>query len=144
MPNVKKLMAEGSYTLKKRSVLPSSSAVNWGSMYMLIVLSSCNNDVFVDELKVSDTDIQMSGEGDSIIVEMSTPVWDIYTVNFEKEVSSTRSYLNENDSISYNGVVKGFTVKRTDDRHLSIRVDENLSKEDFKFNITMEKSGSVD
>ena len=104
---------------------------------MLIVLSSCNNDVFVDELKVSDTDIQMSGEGDSIIVEMSTPVWDIYTVNFEKEVLSTRSYLNENDSISYNGVVKGFTVKRIDDRHLSIRVDENLSKEDFKFNITM-------
>ena len=34
MPNVKKLMEEGSYTLKKRSVLPSSSAVNWASMYM--------------------------------------------------------------------------------------------------------------
>lgn len=34
MPNVKKLMANGSYTLKKRSVLPSSSAVNWASMYM--------------------------------------------------------------------------------------------------------------
>lgn len=34
MPNVKKLMADGSYTLKKRSVLPSSSAVNWASMYM--------------------------------------------------------------------------------------------------------------
>lgn len=34
MPNVKKLMEEGAYTLKKRSVLPSSSAVNWASMYM--------------------------------------------------------------------------------------------------------------
>jgi len=34
MPNLKKLMAEGAYTLKKRSVLPSSSAVNWASMYM--------------------------------------------------------------------------------------------------------------
>lgn len=34
MPNVKKLMSEGSYTLKKRSVLPSSSAVNWASMFM--------------------------------------------------------------------------------------------------------------
>lgn len=34
MPNVKKLMEEGSYTLKKRSVLPSSSAVNWASMFM--------------------------------------------------------------------------------------------------------------
>ncbi|MDL2223360.1 alkaline phosphatase [Bacteroidales bacterium OttesenSCG-928-M11] len=34
MPNTKKLMEEGSYTLKKRSVLPSSSAVNWASMFM--------------------------------------------------------------------------------------------------------------
>ena len=34
MPTVKKLMTEGSYTLKKRSVLPSSSAVNWASMFM--------------------------------------------------------------------------------------------------------------
>lgn len=34
IPVIKKLMAEGSGTLKKRSVLPSSSAVNWASMYM--------------------------------------------------------------------------------------------------------------
>lgn len=34
MPHVKKMMAEGAYTLKKRSVLPSSSAVNWASMFM--------------------------------------------------------------------------------------------------------------
>ncbi|WP_442878924.1 alkaline phosphatase [Bacteroides sp.] len=34
MPHVKKLMKEGAYTLKKRSVLPSSSAVNWASMFM--------------------------------------------------------------------------------------------------------------
>lgn len=34
MPNVKQLMSEGSYTLQKRSVLPSSSAVNWASMFM--------------------------------------------------------------------------------------------------------------
>ena len=34
MPHVKKLMAEGTYTLTKRSVLPSSSAVNWASMFM--------------------------------------------------------------------------------------------------------------
>lgn len=34
MPVTKQLMKEGSYTLKKRSVLPSSSAVNWGSMFM--------------------------------------------------------------------------------------------------------------
>ena len=29
MPNVKKLMEDGAYTLKKRSALPSSSAINW-------------------------------------------------------------------------------------------------------------------
>lgn len=34
MPNVKKLMDAGSYTLENRSVLPSSSAVNWASMFM--------------------------------------------------------------------------------------------------------------
>ena len=34
IPHIKQLMAEGSYTLEKRSVLPSSSAVNWASMFM--------------------------------------------------------------------------------------------------------------
>ena len=34
MPTVKQMMAEGSYTLEKRTVLPSSSAVNWGTMFM--------------------------------------------------------------------------------------------------------------
>ena len=34
MPQVKQMMADGSFTLKKRSVLPSSSAVNWASMFM--------------------------------------------------------------------------------------------------------------
>lgn len=34
MPTLRKLMAEGSYTVQNRSVLPSSSAVNWSSMFM--------------------------------------------------------------------------------------------------------------
>lgn len=34
MPAVKEMMKNGSYTLEKRSVLPSSSAVNWASMFM--------------------------------------------------------------------------------------------------------------
>ena len=34
MPTVKSLMENGCYTLKKRTVLPSSSAPNWASMFM--------------------------------------------------------------------------------------------------------------
>lgn len=34
MPNVKSLMDNGCYTLTKRTVLPSSSAPNWASMFM--------------------------------------------------------------------------------------------------------------
>ena len=34
MPNYRSMMKRGSYTLKNRSVLPSSSAVNWASMFM--------------------------------------------------------------------------------------------------------------
>ncbi len=33
-PVMKQMMADGSWTLKARSVLPSSSAVNWASMIM--------------------------------------------------------------------------------------------------------------
>ena len=33
-PNIEALMKNGSYTLERRSVLPSSSAVNWASMLM--------------------------------------------------------------------------------------------------------------
>ena len=34
MPNVRRLMENGSYTLKKRTTLPSHSASNWASMFM--------------------------------------------------------------------------------------------------------------
>ena len=34
IPNIQQLMKDGTYTLEKRSVLPSSSAVNWASMFM--------------------------------------------------------------------------------------------------------------
>ena len=34
MPILKQMMKEGSWTLRKRSVLPSSSAANWASMFM--------------------------------------------------------------------------------------------------------------
>ena len=34
MPTVKGLAADGAYTVKKRSVLPSASAINWAAMFM--------------------------------------------------------------------------------------------------------------
>lgn len=34
IPNIRSLMDNGCYTLKERSVLPSSSAINWASMFM--------------------------------------------------------------------------------------------------------------
>ena len=34
IPSIRKMMDNGSYSLKTRSVLPSSSAVNWASMLM--------------------------------------------------------------------------------------------------------------
>ena len=34
MPTVKQMMANGAWTLQARSILPSSSACNWASMYM--------------------------------------------------------------------------------------------------------------
>lgn len=33
IPTIKQLMADGAYTLEKRSALPSSSAINWAPVY---------------------------------------------------------------------------------------------------------------
>lgn len=33
VPNIRALMAQGCYTMKKRAVLPSASAINWASMF---------------------------------------------------------------------------------------------------------------
>ncbi len=33
LPNLKMMMNEGSYTLEKRSVMPSASAINWASIF---------------------------------------------------------------------------------------------------------------
>ena len=37
MPQFRSMMQDGCYTLENRSVLPSSSAVNWASMFMGVV-----------------------------------------------------------------------------------------------------------
>ena len=34
LPNIKFLMDNGSWTLTKRSVMPSASAINWATMFM--------------------------------------------------------------------------------------------------------------
>jgi len=34
MPNLRAMMADGAWTLRKRSILPTSSAANWASMFM--------------------------------------------------------------------------------------------------------------
>lgn len=34
IPNIRKVMARGAWTLRDRAVLPSSSAINWATMFM--------------------------------------------------------------------------------------------------------------
>ena len=58
MPNVKQLMENGAYTLKKRSALPSSSAINW-ALSLIHIYTYQNNEYkkFTQPKNAGDADL---------------------------------------------------------------------------------------
>lgn len=127
----------------------------------IFVLYSCNNDVFVDEMNASKTDLQMSGEGDSTVIDFSTSGWHIISVyngeEYYKDIFYGKIYdengdiLEKNDVpfydfkidkgyIVHSGTREGFTISRTQDKCLKIKLDENLTGNDFKFTILIGNS----
>ncbi|HRN15901.1 MAG TPA: hypothetical protein PLF38_02455 [Xylanibacter oryzae] len=127
----------------------------------LFLFNSCNNDVFVDEMNASTTNLQMSGEGDSTVVGFSTSDWHILSVyygdEYYKDVFYGKLYdvngniINNDDVpfydfkidkgyIIHSGTQEGFTISRTQDKCLNIKLDENLTGKDFMFTILIGNS----
>lgn len=127
----------------------------------LFLLYSCNNNVFVDEMNASATNLEMSGEGDSTVIEFSTSDWHILSVyygdEYFKDVFYGKIYdekgnmLQKDDipfydfnidkgSIVHSGTKEGFTISRLQDKCLKIKLDENLTGNDFKFTILVGNS----
>ena len=100
----------------------------------LLTLCSCNNDVFVDELKASATEIEMNGDGDSTTIYTNTSDWKIWSVEDTSNPEGNKfrgvAYDEDGDTegnynvefylinkakgkLVYTGQQNGFTVKVT-------------------------------
>ena len=122
----------------------------------LLTLCSCNNDVFVDELKASATEIEMNGDGDSTTIYTNTSDWKIWSVedtsNPEGNKFRGMAYDEDGDTkgnynvefylinkakgkLVYTGRQNGFTVNHSKDNAIDISVDENLLDSAFKFTV---------
>lgn len=122
----------------------------------LLTLCSCNNDVFVDELKASATEIEMNGDGDSTTIYTNTSDWKIWSVEDTSNPEGNKfrgvAYDEDGDTegnynvefylinkakgkLVYTGQQNGFTVNHRKDNAIDIFVDENLLDSAFKFTV---------
>jgi len=121
----------------------------------LLTFCSCNNDVFVDELQTSATEIEMNGDGDSTTIQTNTSDWKIWSVDDTSnpagsqfrgkvydESGDTKGYdvnffqINRaKGKLVYTGRQNGFTINRNKDNAIDISVDENLQDSAFKFTV---------
>lgn len=126
--------------------------------YCLIQLNSCNDDVFVKELKTSDTELQMNGNGDSATIYINTSDWAVtaiydtenpmtnifYGIEYDENGHALEKYkisLLQNriskGKVIYTGEDNGFTISRKDDNTLGVSVDENILDSTFNFTIVV-------
>jgi hypothetical protein len=127
------------------------------STLVLPSLCSCNNDVFIDEMNASTTEIQMNGSGDSTTVNMNKNDWNVVSVVFTDRPKVDNLFYGRlydcDDNQIYNYDIplsqisvpwtkmvcsrrySGFTISHPENTSLKIAVDENLSDSDFKFTI---------
>ena len=122
----------------------------------LLLLTSCNSDVFIDELKASSTELQMNGNGDSTTVTINSGEYYITSIDQPKNPTASQFYgkiydengnkISEYDvpffqygmlkgKMVYSGPSNGFTVSRLKDESIDIHLDENLNDSAFKFTI---------
>lgn len=120
IPNIRQLMKDGSYSLKARSVLPSSSAVNWASMLMgagptlhgytewnsrTPEIPSASTDqygifptifgVIKAQVPNAQTGVIYSWEGIGYLFEKKAVALDAYTGNDSLSLSKTISFITQ-------------------------------------------------
>ena len=115
---------------------------------ILLVLDSCNGDVFVDDFRTSDSALTLDGNGDVATIRFASANWDLlrmynYDENFSHpyKVFDANGHLTMTDQIPYlkglgkivcDGKLISFTVDRSNPKELKIVVDENARSTHFR------------
>ena len=126
-------------------------------MMLSTMLAGCNDDVFVDKLSASATEVQMNSAGDSAVVTLSTKDWYIASIKKTKEQNSENYpvtifdengkmtgmesflYIEGNAKLVFSNPYNGFTIERKDNT-LKIKVERNRTSKDFLFTVFLANS----
>ena len=119
--------------------------------YILILLGlySCNDDVFVDDFRTSDTEFTLDGNGDEVTIRFASSNWDLvwmytYDSDFTHQyevydaddnliMRNQDVYLKGLGKIVRNEKLTDFIIQRSNPKELKITVGENVRNDYFRF-----------
>lgn len=119
--------------------------------YILIflVLYGCNDDVFVDDFRTSDSEFTLDGNGDDVTIRFASSNWDlvwmytydsdfnhqyeIYDVDDNLIMKNEDAYLRGLGKIVCNEKLTDFIIQRSNPKELKITVGENVRNDYFRF-----------
>ena len=119
--------------------------------YILILLGlySCNDDVFVDDFRISDTEFTLDGNGDEVTIRFASSNWDlvwmytydsdfihqyeVYDVDDNLIMKNQDVYLKGLGKIVCNEKLTDFIIQRSNPKELKITVGENVRNDYFRF-----------
>ena len=119
--------------------------------YILIflVLYGCNDDVFVDDFRISDSEFTLDGNGDAVTIRFASSNWDLvwmytYDSDFTHQyevydaddnliMKNQDVYLKGLGKIVCNEKLTDFIIQRSNPKELKITVGENVRNDYFRF-----------
>lgn len=123
------------------------------NLLILIFLYSCNNDVFIDDFRTSNCNINLDGNGDDVTVPFASSNWNLMGI-FPETNSAAHQYeiydadgnLIKKDRDVYlkglgkvvcNEKLNHFIIQRSNPKELKIIVDENLNHDIFNLRLVV-------
>lgn len=131
----------------------------------ILIICSCNSEVFIDDFSPSTTELNLNGDGDSAVVSFAHSNWDILGVVSKKGnyplagdiIDSQGTLLATNKMLTFKGLctlsyddgLTDFSIKRSSSNQLKIIIGENARKSDAPIIIIVgnqyeEKTISID
>lgn len=138
-------------TLKMTSICSMKTIINFTTHFLiLLLLYSCNSDIFVDDFRTSDTHLILSGNGDAAVIHFAASNWDLtgvyaYTDNFSYPYKIYDAdgklvlrgemvpYLEGFGKIESDDARTAFNIERCHSKELKITVSENARSGYFRF-----------
>ena len=118
-------------------------------LFIFLVLYGCNDDVFVDDFRTSDTEFTLDGNGDEVTIRFASSNWDLvwmytYDSDFTHQyevydaddnliMRNQDAYLKGLGKIVCNEKLTDFIIQRSNPKELKITVGENVRNDYFRF-----------